>query len=50
MEEGLEALVEIKSHQRECAIRYENIEKRRMKDQLSLKNSKCFCGACIHLS
>ena len=28
MEEGLEALVEIKSHQRECAIRYENIEKR----------------------
>jgi len=28
MEEGLEALVEIKSHQRECTIRYENIEKR----------------------
>ena len=28
MEEGLEALVEIKSHQRECEIRYENIEKR----------------------
>ena len=28
MEEGLEALVEIKSHQRECALRYENIEKR----------------------
>jgi hypothetical protein len=28
MEEGLEALVEIKAHQRECTIRYENIEKR----------------------
>jgi hypothetical protein len=28
MEEGLEALAEIKSHQRECTIRYENIEKR----------------------
>ena len=28
MEEGLEALAEIKAHQRECAIRYENIEKR----------------------
>ena len=28
MEEGVEAFVEIKSHQRECAIRYENIEKR----------------------
>ena len=28
MEEGLEALAEIKAHQRECTIRYENIEKR----------------------
>jgi len=28
MDEGVEALAEIKAHQRECAIRYEYIEKR----------------------
>jgi len=28
MDEGIEALVEIKAHQRECTIRYENIERR----------------------
>ena len=28
MNEALEALSEIKAHQRECAVRYENIEKR----------------------
>ena len=28
MDEAQEALSEIKSHQRECAVRYENIEKR----------------------
>ena len=28
MEGGLDALSEIKAHQRECTIRYENIEKR----------------------
>ena len=28
MDEAQEALSEIKAHQRECAVRYENIEKR----------------------
>ena len=28
MNEAQEALSEIKAHQRECAVRYENIEKR----------------------
>ena len=28
MEEGAEALAEIKAHQRECAIRYEYIQRR----------------------
>ena len=28
MDEEQEALSEIKAHQRECAVRYENIEKR----------------------
>ena len=28
MEEGVEALAEIKAHQRECAVRYEYIERR----------------------
>ena len=28
MDEAQEALREIKAHQRECAVRYENIEKR----------------------
>ena len=28
MDEAQEALIEIKAHQRECAVRYENIEKR----------------------
>lgn len=28
MEEGASAFAEIKAHQRECAVRYENIERR----------------------
>ena len=28
MEEGVEALAEIKAHQRECAVRYEYIQRR----------------------
>ena len=28
MDEAQEALIEIKAHQRECAVRYEHIEKR----------------------
>ena len=28
MEEGAEALAEIKAHQRECAVRYEYIQRR----------------------
>jgi hypothetical protein len=37
MEEGIEALVEIKAHQRECALRYENIERRLSEGSIKFK-------------
>ena len=35
-----EAMSKIESHEKECAIRYENIEKDQTKDKTSLKDLK----------